>query len=227
MGFVNKDNTKESTIVSSFLHLAKGLNMKIVAEGVEEYEQLEFLKQKDCNLIQGYLFSKPVTIDKFEQIMETGYLKPNKRRNYIKPEKERRKYFRFIFPDHLPAKMNITEVSKQKVSMGYADILIDNISLGGIRFLSTLRLPINTHIKLNFHFKLMNESFDLNGTLVYKNDEKAELFSYGVSFHITEGERDKLAEVINKMTVLKRQNVKIPDTVFIEGSSFAFFRKQV
>src|SRR5699024_3275134 len=77
MGSVNKDNTKEATIVSSFLHLAKGLNMKIVAEGVEEYEQLEFLKQKDCNLIQGYLFSKPVTIDKFEQIMETGYLKPN------------------------------------------------------------------------------------------------------------------------------------------------------
>src|SRR5699024_4932303 len=103
---VEKSNTKEAAIVSSFLYLAKDMNIKIVAEGVEEYEQLEFLKQKECGIIQGYLFSKPVSVDKFEQIMETGFLKPRKQKKHLKPEIERRKYFRFIFPDHLPAKMN-------------------------------------------------------------------------------------------------------------------------
>src|SRR5699024_2207436 len=54
-----KTETKEAAIVSAILHLAQGLQMKVVAEGVEEYGEFEFLKQKQCDIIQGYLFSKP------------------------------------------------------------------------------------------------------------------------------------------------------------------------
>src|SRR5699024_4698240 len=119
--------TKEAAIVSSFLHLAKGLKMKIVAEGVEEYEQLEFLKQKQCDRIQGYIYSKPVPVDQFEQMMKVRYLKPKKQKTYIKPDKERRKYFRFAFPHHLPATMRITEVNRRKIDVGSANILVENI----------------------------------------------------------------------------------------------------
>ncbi len=41
--------------------------MEVVAEGVEEYDQLEFLKQHGCQTIQGYLFSPPIPKHKFEQ----------------------------------------------------------------------------------------------------------------------------------------------------------------
>lgn len=220
-------NIKEAAIVSSFLHLAKGLNMKVVAEGVEEYEQMEFLKQKECDLIQGYLYSKPVPVDKFEQMMKVRYLKPTKQKKYIKPEKERRKYFRFVFPFHLLAKMNITEVNERKVSLGYGTILVENISLGGIRFLSTLRLPVTSNIKLNFKLKLMNECFNIDGSLVYQNEEKPEIFSYGVSFSMTGEEQDELAEVINRMTVLKRLNQSIPKTDFIEEDPYLYLRKKL
>lgn len=86
--------TKEAAIVSSFLHLAKALDMEVVAEGVEAYEQLEFLIQKQCDIIQGYIYYKPVPASEFVQLMQRRYLKPLKQKRIIKPEQERRKYFR-------------------------------------------------------------------------------------------------------------------------------------
>ncbi len=54
-------------IVSEVIDLAKKLNMKIVAEGIESREQVDFLAEQDCDLIQGYYFAKPMPIDEFEE----------------------------------------------------------------------------------------------------------------------------------------------------------------
>ncbi len=72
-------NDKDASIVASLIHLAKGLGITVVGEGVETYEQLQFLKQKECDWIQGYLFSKPVPLKKFKKMMKTGYLYPKKK----------------------------------------------------------------------------------------------------------------------------------------------------
>lgn len=52
-------------IVSEVIGLAKKLNMKIVAEGIESREQVDFLVEQECDLIQGYFFAKPMSIDEF------------------------------------------------------------------------------------------------------------------------------------------------------------------
>jgi diguanylate cyclase (GGDEF)-like protein len=49
-----------ASIVSAFLELARGLGMTTLAEGIETVEELEFLRERDCMLGQGFLFSKPV-----------------------------------------------------------------------------------------------------------------------------------------------------------------------
>lgn len=54
-------------IVSEVIDLAKKLNMKIVAEGIENKEQVEFLSAQECDLIQGYYFAKPMSIEEFEE----------------------------------------------------------------------------------------------------------------------------------------------------------------
>ncbi|MCU6669833.1 EAL domain-containing protein [Enterobacteriaceae bacterium H4N4] len=51
----------DATIVSAIVALAKTLNLKVVAEGVETPEQQEFLTQLGCNTLQGYLLGKPVS----------------------------------------------------------------------------------------------------------------------------------------------------------------------
>ena len=49
--------------------MAKSLNLKILAEGVENNEQLAILKAKGCEVYQGFYFSKPVPVKDFEALV--------------------------------------------------------------------------------------------------------------------------------------------------------------
>jgi EAL domain-containing protein (putative c-di-GMP-specific phosphodiesterase class I) len=51
----------DMAITSAIIAMAHKLQLMVVAEGVESAEQLEFLRANDCDLIQGYLFSRPLT----------------------------------------------------------------------------------------------------------------------------------------------------------------------
>lgn len=53
-------NLSDRAIIKVIISLAKNLNIKVIAEGVETVEQLEFLKHEKCDFIQGYLFYKPM-----------------------------------------------------------------------------------------------------------------------------------------------------------------------
>ncbi|MCP6652319.1 EAL domain-containing protein, partial [Klebsiella pneumoniae] len=53
----------DAAIVRATIALAHGLGMRVVAEGVENVEQLNMLAAQQCDLVQGYLFSPPVPAD--------------------------------------------------------------------------------------------------------------------------------------------------------------------
>jgi EAL domain-containing protein (putative c-di-GMP-specific phosphodiesterase class I) len=46
--------------------------MKVVAEGVETVAQLEFLREKRCDEMQGFLFSPPVPAERLEEMLQSG-----------------------------------------------------------------------------------------------------------------------------------------------------------
>ncbi|GGA38112.1 putative bifunctional diguanylate cyclase/phosphodiesterase [Paenibacillus physcomitrellae] len=60
-------DSSDAVIVSSIAAMANHLKLKVTAEGVENKEQLEFLKRQNCHDAQGYLFSKPVPALRLEQ----------------------------------------------------------------------------------------------------------------------------------------------------------------
>ena len=59
------NNTDDAAIVSAIIAMAHGLGLGVVAEGIEREEQLEFLRDRDCDEYQGYLASKPLLASDF------------------------------------------------------------------------------------------------------------------------------------------------------------------
>ena len=63
--FDDISSQKSKDIIANFIELADKLNISLVAEGIETLEQLEFLKSVHCNMVQGYIYSKPLPVDEF------------------------------------------------------------------------------------------------------------------------------------------------------------------
>jgi EAL domain-containing protein (putative c-di-GMP-specific phosphodiesterase class I) len=63
-------------IAKSIIYMAKGLHIKVVAEGVETIQQLTILQKEQCDEIQGYLFSHPVPTDEFKTLLQKKILSP-------------------------------------------------------------------------------------------------------------------------------------------------------
>lgn len=61
---------RERVIVSNIVHMVQDLDIDVIMEGVETVEQVEFLKQINCNLVQGFLFDKPLPREEFEERLQ-------------------------------------------------------------------------------------------------------------------------------------------------------------
>jgi diguanylate cyclase (GGDEF)-like protein len=59
-----------AAIVTALIAMSQRLNIVTLAEGVETIEQLEFLREQGCDQIQGFVFSKPVPPEQFEQMIK-------------------------------------------------------------------------------------------------------------------------------------------------------------
>ncbi|HAF55144.1 MAG TPA: diguanylate cyclase, partial [Thauera sp.] len=67
-------NAEDAAVTAAALSLARDLDMQVVAEGVETTAQRQFLAERGCHAMQGYLFSRPLTVDAF-----TDWIRANRR----------------------------------------------------------------------------------------------------------------------------------------------------
>jgi len=65
------ENEDDIKISKAIINLAHSLDKKVVAEGIETKEQLEYMKTLDCDFGQGYLFSKPVSSEEFDKLLRS------------------------------------------------------------------------------------------------------------------------------------------------------------
>ena len=72
MSFIRRIHESKTTfrMVELVVEMAKSLGVPVVAEGVENEEQYQLLRQADCDFVQGYYFSKPLPADDFEAFIE-------------------------------------------------------------------------------------------------------------------------------------------------------------
>jgi EAL domain-containing protein (putative c-di-GMP-specific phosphodiesterase class I) len=62
----------DAAIAGLIIAMAHSLKLKVIAEGVETEEQLVFLQSQQCDEMQGFLFSKPVPVETFTQLLQEG-----------------------------------------------------------------------------------------------------------------------------------------------------------
>lgn len=67
---LDRDN-RSQTLVKSMISMAHELGYRVVAEGVETEQSLAFLRSLNCDEVQGYLFSKPLEVEHFEDWLDS------------------------------------------------------------------------------------------------------------------------------------------------------------
>ena len=72
--FLDMHSEKARDVIACLMELAKKLNVKTVAEGIEEPEQVEYLRQVNCDMIQGYVYARPMPADAFEEKYVRGIM---------------------------------------------------------------------------------------------------------------------------------------------------------
>lgn len=65
-----ENDPDEKVIIPSVIDMAKKLNLRVVCEGVETKEQVGFLREVGCDYAQGYFYSKPITQEQFDELLE-------------------------------------------------------------------------------------------------------------------------------------------------------------
>ncbi|MEG2421493.1 MAG: EAL domain-containing protein, partial [Oscillospiraceae bacterium] len=66
----NEDETQSRHVVGNIVDLAKKLHMRTVSEGIETLEWVDYLRSVKCDMVQGYVFAKPMPVAQFEKLMQ-------------------------------------------------------------------------------------------------------------------------------------------------------------
>jgi EAL domain-containing protein (putative c-di-GMP-specific phosphodiesterase class I) len=67
--FVRDLTSDDAAIISAVISMARALNLRVIAEGVETEEQLAFLRREQCSEMQGFLYSQPLSVADFDQAL--------------------------------------------------------------------------------------------------------------------------------------------------------------
>ena len=62
----------DTTIVAAVINMARSLHLRVIAEGVETIQELDFLKLHNCDEAQGYYFGRPVPSEQFAKLLANG-----------------------------------------------------------------------------------------------------------------------------------------------------------
>lgn len=219
------ENETNATIVKQTVDLARSLNLKTVIEGIETHDQLAFLRRCDCATGQGYIYSRPLPAEEFEEYLEKRSIQPAVvEESAASYRVNRRKYFRVSFNRLLEGRLTIAELYGRSVNVGNTKVLIKNIGPGGLCFLSTIRFPVDRHIVLRFTFELADENVEILGKPVWTRPLEDNLYEYGIEFAIDEIERQALTFILNQVQIRLKKDVLFDDPHFVSTSPSDYFK---
>lgn len=216
------ESNRDLHLTKSIIYMARGLDLRVVAEGVESVRQLEILQQQQCHEIQGYLFSHPLQVDEFEVLLRKETLPPEDPKQ--KAKQRNRKHYRLNFPFALGADMKLLSIAGRYMALGVSKVLIEDISAGGLKFVSNIKLPIRGDVVYQFKTELLEESITLNGNIVWKEEINEDLVEYGIKFNIDEEEQAAFSTLLNSFIILLKNSTNLPPYRRVTMDKYQYFK---
>ena len=216
-----------TTITKAVIELARELKIKLLADGIENFKQLNFFAQHHCYAGAGFIYSKAVPKHEFEKLLVQKTLKPSAPDGGYKIQvEERRKVFRVIMPHLLETDVTVLELKGKKTNVGSTKALIKDMGPGGLGFISDIKFPVNKAITLQFTTHLLNEKLVLNGSTVWTNEINSRIFEYGIQFNMDENDRRKLTKILNSLQIKSKTQPNAIDGDFVTSTSEEYFHKK-
>lgn len=126
--------------------------------------------------------------------------------NKINDSINRRGFYRFYPSRDIGVLMRIFSIDGLKLDSKSTEVCMDNISAGGMAFLTELDLPMHTNYTLELEFMILEKTFKLESVVVRKDTEKSYKYKeYGVTFVCSDKVRRELVQVINQLSVYARK----------------------
>ena len=224
---IAKDRTC-TVIVNAILDMARELQIKAVAQGIENWEQLSLLKNLNCYAGQGYLYGKPLTASEFTHILAKKKCRPVRPKNtdfdFEDLEKQRREFFRIKFLQFLEADMTVLEIKGKKVNVGNTKVLIKNIGPGGLCFISNIKLPVAKDFILLFKTNLLSKELKLTGYPVWAEETESNLYVYGIEFICDEKFRSQLIHDLHTIQIKMKNKSLFSEGSFVTTSPAVYFK---
>jgi diguanylate cyclase (GGDEF)-like protein/PAS domain S-box-containing protein len=219
------DTADSNFFANMIIQLSQQLNINVVAEGVETNEQLQVLKNYNCNTIQGYLFSKPVPAAEFEKLLRKGKLMPLYMDTLDEEIVDSEKDINIKLKNPLIASMTLTQIRGKKVELGSMEVLIEEICTEKLRLLSNIKLAENQEIILELKAEILGEIVKIEGSIAWMKELRSGIYQYLLEYKMGENELSKLASTLNQFSALLKESDQIPGCNFIQKDRYAFFDK--
>lgn len=214
---------ENDAIVKSLIYLCREIDINVVAEGVETKEQLNFLLQQECQQIQGYIYSRSVSEKKIKSLLKKEYIKPLQKNASAEAIENKRKFYRIRLSTPLTADMTIVKFKSKEVNLGSSKAIIEDLSLGGLKFISTINLPVQKDIVIQISTQILGIEVNFIGINVWKLEEN-DIYNYGFEFIMNEVERDRLAPLLNKMVIQLKESAILPDSSILQENKVTYLK---
>ena len=91
--------------------------------------------------------------------------------------------------------MRLVSIAGRSMELGKSNVLIEDMSIGGLRYVSTLKLPVRGDVLFQFETEILGKALTLNGSIVWKEEINEDLIEYGIKFIIGKDEQASLSKI--------------------------------
>lgn len=120
----------------------------------------------------------------------------------------RRRYYRITCAHPICSEITIVKVNNFPVNTGKTKVCIEDISMGGLKFVSKLVLPVDPNVIVNFYIVVLDQEIMLQGFIVRRSELTGDILQYGVKFLLEESDIKSFAKILNALEHIKNRKIK-------------------